>query len=234
MPVSKQILDDSPKSQSFVGNGLLQGLKLKEEDQLLNGTGLTDNLGSLLKTGNYTEFNDSLRKTGDPKIDTIRHAILQLELADRDSTGVVLNTVDSADNELQKDNAGQYIRVNVTTGGETKVWRMAVVATNAISAGNFLVGEFLTAPVVYDRQEATIDISREDGDNFWKNKVTILVKERLGLALEALGVPVYGPFAEAIHSHQRSSKQSIEARSWNANVGLLLIRLVFFPARRLL
>jgi len=101
---------------------------------------------------------------------------------------------DWADIELQKDSTGQYIWVDVTTGGESKVWRLAVVPTNAITAGNFLVGDFPAAAVVYDRQEATIEISREDRDNFVKNMVTILVEERLGLAVEAPGALVYGAF----------------------------------------
>jgi HK97 family phage major capsid protein len=109
-------------------------------------------------------------------------------------TGVVLNPTDWADIELQKDSTGQYIWVDVTTGGESKVWRLAVVPTNAIAAGNFWVGDFAAAAVVYDRQEATIEISREHGDNLVKNVVTILVEERLGSAVEAPGALVYGSF----------------------------------------
>ena len=194
LPASKQILDDAPKLQSFIGNRLLQGLKIKEEDQLLNGDGKLGNLAGLLKPGNFTAFNNDLRQKGDTKIDVIRRAILQLQLAERDPTGVVLNPTDWADIELQKDSTGQYIWVDVTTGGESKVWRLAVVPTNAIAAGNFLVGDFPAAAVVYDRQEATIEISREHGDNFVKNMVTILVEERLGMAVEAPGALVYGPF----------------------------------------
>ena len=70
------------------------------------------------------------------------------------------------------------------------------MASNLISANNFLVGDFPTAAMVYDRQEATIEISREDGDNFRKNMVTILVEERLGLAVDATSALVYGPFTE--------------------------------------
>jgi HK97 family phage major capsid protein len=115
-------------------------------------------------------------------------------VAERAPTGVVLNPTDWADIELQKDSTGQYIWVDVTTGGESKVWRLAVVPTNAIAAGNFLVGDFPAAAVVYDRQDVTIEVSREHGDNFVKNMVTILVEERLDLAVEAPGALVFGPF----------------------------------------
>lgn len=97
--------------------------------------------------------------------------------------------------ELQKDADGSYIWVNVATGGGTQVWRLAVVPTTAIAAGTFLVGDFPAATVVYDRQEAIVEISREDRDNFVKNMVTILVENRLALAVEAPGALIYGPFS---------------------------------------
>ena len=93
-------------------------------------------------------------------------AIAATSVTERDPTGVVLNPTDWADIELQKDSTGQHIWVDVTTGGESKVWRLAVVPTNAITAGNFLVGDFPAAAVVYDRQDVTIEVSREHGDNF--------------------------------------------------------------------
>lgn len=129
-------------------------------------------------------------------MDTLRRAILQLQLAERDPTGVVLNPVDWADIELQKDDGGQYIWVDVTSDGATQVWRLAVVPTTAIAAGTFLLGDFLAAAVVYDRQEAIVEISREDRDNFVKNMVTILVENRLALAVEAPGTLVSGPFTK--------------------------------------
>ena len=84
---------------------------------------------------------------------------------------------------------------SITTSGETQVWRSVLVSTKAISAGTFLAGDFKAAAVVYDRQEAIVEISCEDRDNFVKNIVTILVENRLTLAVGASGALVDGPFA---------------------------------------
>lgn len=67
--------------------------------------------------------------------------------------------------------------------------------TTAIAARTFLMRDFPAAAVVYDRQEAIVEISREDRDNFVKNMVTILVENQVALAVEALGALAYGPFA---------------------------------------
>jgi HK97 family phage major capsid protein len=43
---------------------------------------------------------------------------------------------------------------------------LAIVPTNAIAAGSFLVSDFPAAAMVYDRQEVTIEISREPWGQF--------------------------------------------------------------------
>lgn len=63
------------------------------------------------------------------------------------------------------------------------LWGRPVVATQAMTAGNFLVGAFQMGAQVWDREDATVTISTEDRDNFVKNMVTILAEERLGLTV---------------------------------------------------
>ena len=63
-----------------------------------------------------------------------------------------------------------------------------------IGGGKFLIGDFRRAATLYDRQEATVALSTEDGDNFVKNMVTIRCEARLGLALKNAGALSYGDF----------------------------------------
>ena len=72
IPVSRQVLDDAPQLESYVNGRLVYGLKLEEEDQLLNGDGTGSNIGGLLKSGNFTAYNRAV--TGDTKLDTLRRA----------------------------------------------------------------------------------------------------------------------------------------------------------------
>ena len=195
IPVSRQVLDDSAQLESYVNGRLVYGLKLEEEDQLLNGNGTSGNLGGLLKSGNYTAYNRAV--TGDTKLDTIRRALTQAQLSEFTADAIVLNPADWETIELQKSSYGEYI-----FGGDMgpidalgpRIWGKRVVATNSITAGTFLVGSFMMGAQIWDRQDAAVQISYEDGDNFKKNMATILAEERLALTVYRPAAFISGSF----------------------------------------
>ena len=84
----------------------------------------------------------------------------------------MLNPIDWCDIELTKTDQGAYIWVNVVSGAGSQLWRLPVVDTNAMAAGKFMVGAFNMAAQVFDREDANVQVSTEDGDNFVKNMVT--------------------------------------------------------------
>ena len=195
IPVSRQVLDDSAQLESYVNGRLVYGLKLEEEDQLLNGNGTSGNLGGILKSGNYTAYNRAV--TGDTKLDTIRRALTQAQLSEFTADAIVLNPADWETIELQKSSYGEYI-----FGGDMgpidalgpRIWGKRVVATNSIAAGTFLVGSFMMGAQIWDRQDAAVQISYEDGDNFKKNMATILAEERLALTVYRPAAFISGSF----------------------------------------
>jgi HK97 family phage major capsid protein len=195
IPVSRQVLDDSAQLESYVNGRLVYGLKLEEEDQLLNGNGTSGNLGGLLKSGNFTAYNRAV--TGDTKLDTIRRALTQAQLSEFTADAIVLNPADWETIELQKSSYGEYI-----FGGDMgpidalgpRIWGKRVVATNSITAGTFLVGSFMMGAQIWDRQDAAVQISYEDGDNFKKNMATILAEERLALTVYRPAAFISGSF----------------------------------------
>lgn len=189
---SKQVLADLPMLQSYIDGRLRYGLMYVEEQQILAGDGTGANLLGLIPQA--TAFNEALRKVGDTPIDLLRRAILQTRIAEYRASAIVVNPVDWAGMELQKDSTGQYLWVNVSTGAEPKMWRLPVVDTNAMPAGKFMTGAFDMAAQVFDREDATVEVSTEDGDNFTKNMVTIRAEERLALAVFRPQSFVYGSF----------------------------------------
>jgi HK97 family phage major capsid protein len=192
---SKQILADAPMLQSYIDTRLTYGLKYVEEAQLLSGDGTGENLLGLIPQA--TPYNDALRVAGDTKIDTIRRAILQVRQAEYRASAVVLNPADWADIELTKDANDRYIWVNVGTGASPQLWRLPVVDSSALPAGHFMVGAFNMAAQVFDREDANVSVSTEDGDNFVKNLVTIRAEERLAMVVFRPESFVYGPFVQA-------------------------------------
>ena len=192
---SKQVLSDIPLLQSYINGRAIYGLKYKEEEQLLAGDGTDGNLLGLIPQA--TAFNEALRKTGDTKIDTLRRAILQVRVAEYRASAIALNPVDWADIELTKDANGSYIWVNVQEGGVQRLWKLPVVDSNAVPEGEFLVGAMNVAAQVFDREDAAVEVSTEDGDNFRTNMVTIRAEERLALAVYRPESFVHGEFDAA-------------------------------------
>ncbi len=192
---SKQVLSDIPLLQSYINGRAIYGLKYVEENQILAGDGAGQNLLGLIPQA--TAFDDDLRKAGDTPIDVLRHAILQVRVAEYRATGIVLNPVDWEGIELQKDLGGNYIWVNVSEGGVQRMWKLPVIDTNAMPAGEFLVGAMDMGAQIFDREEAGVEVSTEDADNFTKNMVTIRAEERLALAVYRPESFVHGEFAAA-------------------------------------
>jgi len=183
-----------PLLQSYIDGRAIYGLKYVEENQILAGNGTGQNLLGLIPQA--TAFNEALRKDGDTKIDLLRRAILQVRIAEYRASAIVLNPIDWADMELAKDTTGSYIWVNVQEGGQPRMWRLPVVDTNAMPQGEFMVGAFDMAAQVFDREDANVEVSTEDADNFTKNMVTIRAEERLALAVYRPQSFVHGPFAD--------------------------------------
>ncbi|MEH4800595.1 phage major capsid protein [Atlantibacter hermannii] len=190
---SRQVMDDSPMLQSYVNNRLMYGLALKEEGQLLNGDGTGDNIEGLNKVA--TAYDTSLNATGDTRADIIAHAIYQVTESEFSASGIVLNPRDWHNIALLKDNEGRYIFGGPQAFTSNIMWGLPVVPTKAQAAGTFTVGGFDMASQVWDRMNATVEVSRDDRDNFVKNMLTILCEERLALAHYRPAAIIKGTFS---------------------------------------
>ncbi len=192
MPVSQQVLNDSPMLQTYLNQRLTYHVLLKEEAQLLNGTGTQGEMSGILKSGNYTAFTGG--STGDTKLDTLRRAIYQVQNAEIQPTGIVLHPADSLDIDLIKDDNGNYIFRKPSDDAPGGVWNLPAVVTKSITSGKFLVGAFASSATVWDRQEAAFELSNSHSDYFAKNMIAARVLERLALTVEQPAGFVSGTF----------------------------------------
>lgn len=186
---SKQVLDDAPMLQSYIDGRLLYGLKLEEEDELLNGDGGAGQLNGLFNQA--ATYN---RASTGTKIDILRRVQTQVALQEMALEAYVLNPIDWEEIELTKDTQGRYIIARPESLAPPALWGKPVVATNSITAANFLGANFSQAAQIWDREDASVELSREDGDNFKKNMVTILAEERLALAVYRTAAMVKGQY----------------------------------------
>ncbi|HEV7416438.1 MAG TPA: phage major capsid protein [Tianweitania sediminis] len=190
MRTSVQILADVPGLRSIIDQRLRYGLALAEENQLLNGSGTGQNLLGLVTAATAYAAPGSLTAT--TQVDIIRLMILQAALAEYPPNGIVMNPIDWASIEMAKDSQGRYLIGNPQGTISPTLWSLPVVATQAMGVDKALVGAFNLAAQIFDRQDATIDVSTEDQDNFVKNKVTIRAEERLAMAIYRPQSIIYG------------------------------------------
>lgn len=179
---SKQVLADAPMLQSYINGRLMYGLKLKEEQQLLKGSGVGLNLNGI-----YTQAtayaNPGVTVQAETPIDRLRLAMLQVALSEFDTDGIVLNPIDWAGIELTKTTDNAYLFASPTGQVAPTLWGRPVVATQAMTAKDFLVGAFRMGAQGWDREDANIEVSTEDGQNFVQNALTIRCEERVGLTV---------------------------------------------------
>ncbi|MEG1038881.1 MAG: phage major capsid protein [Pseudomonas sp.] len=179
---SKQVLADAPMLQSYINGRLMYGLKLKEEQQLLKGSGVGLNLNGI-----YTQatayVNPGVTVQAETPIDRLRLAMLQVALSEFDTDGIVLNPIDWAGIELTKTTDNAYLFASPTGQVAPTLWGRPVVATQAMTAKDFLVGAFRMGAQGWDREDANIEVSTEDGQNFVQNALTIRCEERVGLTV---------------------------------------------------
>lgn len=191
---SKQVLQDVGQLQSYIDGRLMYGLKLKEELQLLKGSGVGLNINGIL-TQATAYSNPGVFVQAETMLDRLRIAMLQVTLAEYDADAIVINPIDWGTMELTKDQNDNYVWANPRGLVGPNLWGKPVVATQSMDTSDFLVGAFRLGAQGWDREDANITISNQDRDNFVKNMVTILCEERVGLTVFRPEAFVTGSFA---------------------------------------
>jgi HK97 family phage major capsid protein len=193
LKASKQILADVPQLQSYIDGRLRYGLKLKEEAQLLKGSGVGINLNGLY-TAASAYSNPGVTVVSENRMDRLRIAILQAELSGYYADGIVLSPIDWTQIELSKTASDKNYLVGNPFGGiAPTLWGRPVVASQSMTAGQYLVGAFGIAAQGWDREEMTVQLGYEN-DDFTKNAITVLCEERLALSIFRADALIKGSF----------------------------------------
>jgi HK97 family phage major capsid protein len=125
-------------------------------------------------------------------MDVIAHAIGQLMGAGYPVDGVVLNAADYTAMRLLKSTTGQYLFMGtMATGPDDEslaeapplTWQIPTVISPSMPVGQFLVGSFQLATVLFARETLNVQIAFQNEDDFIRNLVTMRGELRSGLAI---------------------------------------------------
>ena len=179
--VSKQTADDLPAVMAMIESNGIYGVQLKEDQQLLNGTGVAPQL---------TGFNTvavaapAAGGTGATLVDAIGAAVFDLAAKGYMPTGTVTNPADWGGVALLKNSQGNYIFANpMDYAANARVWGTSLVQSSNQAAGTFLVGAFQGHSLLLDREQVNVQVAEQNVDDFEKNMLTVRIEERIALLI---------------------------------------------------
>lgn len=186
--ISRKMLNNVPGMISYLQQRLPEKFQRVLDDQILYGDGTTPNLKGILTTGNFVASNADVAA---PLIEKIVNDIAVLEdTYERDATGILLRPINYYSFFLNKaTGSGEYdLPQGVTIGadGVLRILGIPVWASTAITAPDYVVGDFDMGAQLLTQEGMRIEFFDQDVNNVQQNKVTVRIEGNYAL-------PVYGP-----------------------------------------
>lgn len=173
LPATKRALSDAGQVRTLIDNFLRYGLEEELEDQIVNGTGAGESFEGLLNVpGTQVQAWDTNLLT------TLRKAKTKVRTVGRArASAYLLNPNDNERIDLLTNLNGDFYFGAPTGDQDQRVWALPRVESEAVPEGTGLVGDFRMA-VLWDREQAAIQVSDSHNDFFVRNLIAILAEMR--------------------------------------------------------
>ncbi len=189
LPVSDEMLEDVDQIRSYLDARLSLFVRIKEEQQLLSGTGTAPELSGIMDRA--IASGSALSLDTDRSTDAIFQAMTAIRTTSfLDPDAMVIHPTDWASIRLLKDTNGQYYGGGPFTGAygnggiaQDSLWGLKVVVTTAMTQGTALVGAFAQGAFIWRRSGLTVEASNSHQDFFQKNLTAVRAEERLALGV---------------------------------------------------
>lgn len=185
--VTRKAMNNIPGFVSFLQARLPEKFQRALDAQILYGNGTTPNLKGILTAGNFVA---STAVASQKLIDKLIDDVATLEdTYERDATGILLRPVDYYGFFKNKAaGSGEYdLPEGVTfVNGQLYLFGIPVYASTAITAPDYVVGDFDMGAQLLTQEGMRIEFFEQDGTNVRENKVTVRIEGNYAL-------PVYGP-----------------------------------------
>lgn len=180
VPATKRALADAGQLQGLINDELRKDVAEAEEVQIMTGDGNGENLPGILTTSGI----QSQAFTSDLFV-TARKAITKVRTVGRVvPNAFAFNPVDVETIDLARENGatGAFLGAGPFAMGPRTLWGVPVVETEAVAAGEGLLGDFSKA-VLWDRQQTTVTMTDSHADFFIRNMVAVLAEERVAFGV---------------------------------------------------
>lgn len=189
LPVTDEILEDQSLVRGHVNNRLPQFIRMREDSQLLNGTGAGQNLEGILKLEGIdatTSYSLEANPTAQEKLEAVFKALIKVQEAFLVPDASVMGLDIWEQLRLAKGTNGQYLLDPAAELGTARVWGLKVVTNQNMPAEAeaktpILVGAFAQASQIWRRSSITLQVSDSHGTNFAKGILAIKATTRLAV-----------------------------------------------------
>lgn len=200
MTLTDEMLQDTPQLTSYLSARVPEKVLSEEDDQILNGNGTAPNLSGLFTDG--AVFSDTAAGIGTVtnanEYDVLVVALAQLAASNYQASAIMLNPADMHKIALLKSSQNEYLRQQLYSGLQPQIMGVNIIQNTAVTAGNFILGDFNQATQLWVRENLSIEFAREHASNFTSNLVTVRVQERVALTNYQPNAIVRGVFSTAI------------------------------------
>jgi HK97 family phage major capsid protein len=191
--VSTQILSDASALENYINNRLRFFNALKTENEILNGTGVGSEILGIIPQA--TVFDTTRVNTAtDTFIDVVGLALTQASESYFSPDAIILNVKDWSRIQRIKTSQGEYVYTDPHNAFGNQLWGTLVVPSWNMPESQFLVGSFAMGAAIWDRMQATVEVSREHDDFFVRNLAAVLCESRLALTVYRPTAFVFGGF----------------------------------------
>jgi HK97 family phage major capsid protein len=191
MATTRQALSQANRVRTLIDTEGAYMIALKEEDLLLNGTGLNGQIAGLLSAGvDFQELDaDTLSDRRYPNLVALRKAMTMIAIGDAKvpADAIAIHPNDAMEMDILTDEMGRFLAGDPfgtsAPGGPTALWRLPRVESESIDEGTCIVGAWKLGGTVYDVVPTVIYTSDSHEDFFVRNLIAILFEERIALVV---------------------------------------------------
>lgn len=180
---SVEILEDASQLVNAIKGWLAEDVNIVTDSQLLNGSGIGDNLtGVITVAAELDETAIGTKRVSNANLmDVIRVAITKITVAGKgkfNATHVLLNPEDADALDLTKGVDGHYIIPPFKSADGTVIKGARVIENVGITEGEFLVGDFRKLHIG-TKGGLRIEMTNSHNGNFTKDILTVKIVRRV-------------------------------------------------------
>jgi HK97 family phage major capsid protein len=178
LPATKRALSDAAQVRTLIDNFLMYGLEEELEDEMISGDGTGENFEGVLHVSG-TLHQPMVQNI----LVTARKARTILKTQGRvRPTAYVFNPIDNEKIDLERDTLHRFFGNGPFGMGPDVLWGLPRIESEAVPEGTGICADWRMA-VLWDREQAGIQVSDSHADFFVRNLVAILAEVRAAFGI---------------------------------------------------